>query len=75
MASNTPPKKRPRASGASGGDEQVPNVQSKKSVTLFSPYGLHWRAYTAYEAEVRGALAAEDLSFIKCKSRPPSSSG
>ena len=68
MASNnTPPKKRPRASGASGGDEQVPNVQSKKSVTLFSPYGLHWRAYTAYEAEVRGALAAEDLSFIKCK--------
>ena len=63
MASTTPPKKRPRASG---GDEQVPNTQSKKSVTLLSPYALHWRAYTAYEADVRGALAAEDLSF-KCK--------
>ncbi|MAU59135.1 MAG: hypothetical protein CMI62_00220, partial [Parvibaculum sp.] len=49
-----------------GGDEQVPNVQSKKPVKLFSPYALHWRAYTAYEADVRGALAAEDLSF-KCK--------
>ena len=63
MASSTPPKKRPRASG---GDEQVPNVQSEKPIKLFSPYALHWRAYTAYEADVRGALAAEDLTF-KCK--------
>ena len=62
MASTTPPKKRHRA----GGDslrEQVLKFPFPMFVVPKSPHDQHVSAYTTYEADVRGALASEDLEF------------
>ena len=69
MASTAPPKKRPRAgSGGSGSLKEMPIVQFPPyMVNVKSPYAQHHEAYTAYEVEVRKALAAEDVSFNICK--------
>ena len=69
MASTAPPKKRPRAaSGGSGSLKEMPVVQFPPyMVNVKSPYAQHHEAYTAYEVEVRKALAAEDVSFNICK--------
>ncbi len=64
MASTAPPKKRHRA----GGDslrEQVNNFPFPKFVVPTSPHDQHKMAYTVYEADVRGAINSEDLSFEK----------
>ena len=64
MASATPPKKRHRA----GGDslrEQVLKFPFPMFVLPKSPHEQHRMAYYAYEADVRGALASEDLT-VEC---------
>lgn len=55
-------------SGGSGSLKEMPIVQFPSyMVKVKSPYAQHHEAYTAYEVEVRKALAAEDVSFNICK--------
>lgn len=65
MASTTPPKKRHRA--ASGGGDSLREQVLKFPFPMFvlpkSPHEQHRMAYYAYEADVRGALASEDLTL------------
>ena len=65
MASTTPPKKR-HCAASGGGDslkEQVLKFPFPMFVLPKSPHDQHRMAYYAYEADVRGALASEDLTL------------